>query len=82
MESTLNQSHKHKDLRVIHKRSGEETYGRYWLALIHRRDLTTNNIILNPNIGRVIGSFLDTGIGGTKANFIGGQRVTKNKRAE
>ena len=65
---------------MMHKSSWGATYGSFWFALIHRRYGTTDVIIIKSNIGWVIVSFLDSGIGGAKANTIEGPWVTENKR--
>ena len=50
--------------------------------ILQRRDQTMDVIILKLEIGQAIGSFLDTRIGGTKANTIEVLGIKSHERVE
>ena len=78
----LLQRHNQTYVRVMHKSSGGEKYGSHWFKYIYRKYRVMVVIPLKPKMGRVIGSFLDTWIGGNKAHTIEGYRVTAHGRVE
>ena len=78
-ESKLPQIHKHKDVRVMNKRSGGTTYGSYWLTFIYRKEIVIDIVTLKPKMGRVIGSFRDTWVGGKKYHTTKGSGVTAHE---
>ena len=45
-------------------------FGIYWFILIHIKDRVIDNATLKPKMGRVVGSFLETNIGGKTAHAI------------
>ena len=50
-EYMLPQSHNHKYLRVIHKRSGGTTYESYWFTLIYGKRIVMDIVTLKTKNG-------------------------------
>ena len=58
------------------KRLEGGVYGSYWFTFINRKDIVMVNLTLKPQMGRLIESFLGTGIGGKTDHCIKGPGVT------